>query len=120
MVESLIAAIGNWWPLFALGVAVLGVGRWVRVATYDKFPPAMWWRQTWTNWVVKHNHQAWNDLMYCPWCLTPWVALVCIGWFMLSFTVVWIAWTWWLFWGWGAIAYLISMVIVRDEPASND
>lgn len=119
MGEAMIQAVGPWWFLWAILVAALGVGRWTRLVTYDKFPPAMWVRQKWTDSVVKHNHQAWNDLAYCPWCFGPWLTLICIGWFALTFTAAWVAWAWWLFWGWGALAYVVSMIIVRDEPSGD-
>lgn len=117
MKEAILEALGPWWFVLAIAVAVLGVGRLVRVLTYDKFPPAMWWRRTWSKWVERHNHSDWEILFYCPWCLPPWVALVCGGWFALGFVAEWVAWAWWIFWGWLAISYVISMVIVRDEPA---
>lgn len=117
---GIVEAVGPWWWLVAVAVAVLGVGRLTRVVTYDKFPPAMWLRQRWTDWVVKHRHEAWNVLFYCPWCMAPWLMALCGGWFALTFTAAWVAWTWWIFWGWLALAYVTSMVIVRDEPAGGD
>jgi hypothetical protein len=114
--QALIEAVGPWWFILAIAVAVLGVGPQTRVVTYHLFPPAKWLRQKWTDWVVKHNHQDWYILFSCPWCMPPWLLLICGGWFALSFTAVWIAWAWWLFWGWLALSYVISMVIVRDEP----
>lgn len=113
MVEAIVGL--GWWLAVAVLVAVLGVGRWVRLVTYDQFPPAAWWRQQWAGFTK--NHEDWGNLMFCPWCLTPWMMLVAMGWFLLSLQVVWIAWAWWLFWGWGALSYVTSMVIVRDEPA---
>jgi hypothetical protein len=83
--------------------------------TYDKFPPAVWVRERYETWTVKHNHGDWADLLFCPWCFTPWLFLVCIGWFMLTFYVPWLAWAWWLFWGWGAVSYAASIVISYDQ-----
>lgn len=115
MAEALIEAVGPWWFLWAFGVAFMGVGRWSRLVTYDKFPPAVWVREHWETWTVTHKHGDWADLLFCPWCFTPWLMLVCIGWFALTFTAVWVAWLWWLFWGWGAISYLTSIVISYDQ-----
>ena len=117
MTDALIAAVGPWWFLWAVPVAVLGVGRWSRLVTYDRFPPAGWWRQTWSD--LTKNHDEWTNLFFCPWCFTPWLMLVCIGWFLLGFTAVWIAWAWWLFWGWGALAYVASIILAYDEPAQK-
>lgn len=117
MGQMIMEAVGPWWFVWALAVAVLGVGRLVRVITYDSFPPAAAFRRWWTRWTMDHNHGDWEILFRCPWCLPPWIVLICGGWFALSFLAEWVAWTWWLFWGWLAITYVISMVIVRDEPA---
>jgi hypothetical protein len=107
----------------AVAVAVLGVGRFVRVAIYDAFPPAVWLRIQWdtlTDSPRRPRLQSWNKLMHCPWCLTPWVMLACIGWFFAGLEVAWIAWVWWLFWGWLALSYVATMIYLRDEPREND
>lgn len=122
MGQALIEAVGGWWWILAIAVAILGVGRLSRVVTHDLFPPAIWLRQTWTNWTVKHGHQAWTSLFYCWWCFTPWLMAVCIAWFALTFAPgwEWTAWAWWLLWGWLAVSYLASIILARDEPASPD
>lgn len=103
-------------PLFALVIlltAVLGVGRLVRVITYDQFPPSIWWRDTWRRIT---NDGPWAKLFTCFWCLPFWVVLVNFGWFYAGTFVDWIAIAWWVFWGALAVAYLASMVIARDSP----
>ena len=96
-------------------VAVLGVGRFVRIIIFDAFPPAVWFRIKWDDLTHK---SSWNKLFHCPWCLIPWVMLASIGWFFGGlYGPVWIAWAWWLFWGWLALAYVATMIYVRDEPA---
>lgn len=105
----------GFWLIPAVLVAVLGVGRIARLVTHDTFPPAAWARQTWTKITLKHPD--WNVLFYCFWCFSPWVMLICLGWFLLSLQVAWIAWAWWLFWTWMALSYLAAMVTARDEPA---
>lgn len=115
MAEALMSM--GWWLVAAVLVAILGVGRWVRLVTYDTFPPMVWVREKW--YKAMKDRSNWSDLLFCPWCFTPWLMLVCIGWFLLSLSVVWVAWAWWLFWGWGALAYVASMVIVRDEPKED-
>ena len=114
--ETLVDAVGPWWPIWALGVAILGSGRLTRLLVHDVFPPAMWWRQKWSDWVVKHKHEDWGDLFFCWWCLGPWITLACIASFFLTFLALWVAWVWWLFWGWLTVAYVVSMVVARDEP----
>ena len=109
----------EWILAIAALVAVLGVGRWSRLVTYDTFPPAVWLRGRWAAWTDKSDRRrAWGDLLFCPWCFTPWLMLICIGWFLGSIYVTWLAWAWWLLWTWGALSYVASMVLARDEPAS--
>lgn len=119
MSDFFVTAVGPWWPVWAALVVILGAGRWSRVLTYDKFPPAAWLRQKWADWTVRHNHDGWTDLLFCPWCATPWIVLIAIGTFFLTFTAVWVAWVWWIFWGWGALAYVASIVIAYDQPADS-
>lgn len=117
--NELIEAVGIWWWALAIVVLILGPARLSRIVTHDKFPPAAWLRQKWTDWVVAHNHESWGPLLFCFWCFTPWVVLVAIGWFALSFLAAWIAWTWWLFWGWLALSYVASIVMAYDEPSGS-
>lgn len=103
--------------VIAILVMILGVGRLTRVIVHDDFPPAMWWRDVWRSLT---NDGPWSKLFLCWWCLSFWVALVSIGWFIAGLFVVWIAWTWWIFWGALAVSYAATMVIVRDEPTNNE
>lgn len=105
----------GWWLIPAVLVAILGAGRLARLITHDTFPPAAALRQLWTN--AMKGHEDWVILAFCFWCATPWIMLVAIGWFLLSINIVWIAWAWWLFWGWLALSYVASMIVARDEPA---
>ena len=106
--------VGPWWLVLAVLTAVLGVGRWTRLAVFDEFPPAMWVRATWTK--LTKNHASWTKLIYCWWCFAPWMMLVAIGWFWVGFQVEWVMVAWWLFFGWGALSYASSMIVARDEP----
>lgn len=90
-------------------VAILGVGRLVRVLTHDDFPPAIWGRIKWDT-ITKDG--PWSKLAHCFWCATPWVMAVCIAWAYLSS----LNWAWFLFWGWLGLSYVASMIIARDEP----
>lgn len=99
--------------LLTLATAVLGVARLVRAVVYDDFPPFVWWRNLWVKWT---DGTGWQSLFTCWWCLSFWAALACIGWWIGGLYLVWVAWGWWIFWGGLAVAYLATMVIVRDEP----
>jgi hypothetical protein len=106
-------ALPNWLVLaLAILVAVLGVGRASRILTYDDFPPAMWLRMKW-DWITRDG--SWGKLLRCQWCATPYIMAVCVAWFFLGQTILWVAGAWWFFWGILALAYVASMVIVRDE-----
>jgi len=102
----------GWLIAAAIAVAVLGVGRLSRILTYDDFPPAMAIRDWWTGLAP----YAWRKLVTCYWCATPWIMLACIGWFAAGLWVEWIAYAWWIFWGWLALSYASSIIIARDEP----
>lgn len=114
MIDAVVEAVGPWWLVVAVLVAVLGVGRWTRLLVFDKFPPAAWVRQKWAD--LTKDRGDWALLLFCWWCAGPWIMLVCIGWFWLSFSAPWIAIAWWLFFGWGALSYVSSMIVARDEP----
>lgn len=107
--------LGAWWPLAAIVVAVLGTGRVARLLTYDTFPPTKAIRTWWYN-RTQDREDDWKDLLFCPFCIAPWITVLCGAHFALGYTAVWIAWSWWIFWGWLAIAYLAAMVVARDTP----
>lgn len=114
MVADITQAVGPWWVIIAALVAVLGIGRMARLLTFDTFPPAKALR-TW--WYERTKGKAdWADLMFCPFCIAPWLTVLCLGHFALGYTAVWIAWSWWLFWGWLALAYVAAMVVSYDQP----
>jgi hypothetical protein len=99
--------------VLAILTAILGVARLTRAIVHDDFPPSIWWRMKWSEWT---HDGPWSKLFLCWWCLSFWVALFCIGWFLIGMLVPWIGWAWWIFWGGLSIGYLAAMVIVRDEP----
>ena len=106
--------IDDHWIIFiAIIVAIVGVARLTRAIVHDDFPPFVWWRIKWSTWT---KDGPWAKLFHCWWCLSFWVALVCIGWFLLTAVHVFFLWTWWIFWGGLALSYLATMLIVRDEP----
>ncbi|UDL15394.1 membrane protein [Microbacterium phage Pepe25] len=102
--------------LLTLVTAVLGVARLTRVMVYDDFPPSKWWREKWVEWT---DGTGWQMLFICWWCLSFWIALVCVGWWIGALFVPGLGWAWWIFWGALAIGYVAPMIIVRDEPAER-
>lgn len=101
----------------AIVVAVLGVGRLTRAIVYDDFPPSVWWRIKWAE--ITHDG-PWKKLFTCWWCLSFWVSLVCIGWFLLIDLHPVISYSWWIFWGALAVSYAATMIIVRDTPNDQE
>lgn len=99
--------------LVHVAVAALGVARLVRAIVYDDFPPSVWWRDRWESWT---DGTGWQNLFMCWWCLSFWVALACIGWYIAGLYFLWVAWAWWIWWGGLALGYLAPMIIVRDQP----
>lgn len=103
--------------LLAIAVIVLGSGRLVRVIYYDAFPPSTWLRLKWDALTDRPGYLGeWNKLLHCPWCLSFWITLGCVGWLIGGWYVGWLMFAWWVFWGTLAASYLATMVIVRDEP----
>ena len=103
--------------VLAIIVGLFGVGRLTRVVVYDDFPPAVWWR---IKWAEITNDGPWKKLFTCWWCLSFWVALVCIGWFLLIDIHPIFQFSWWIFWGALALSYAATMIIVRDTPKDQE
>jgi hypothetical protein len=99
-----------WLPL-ALIVAVIGAARLTRLITHDSFPPIARLRA----WYEDRVPEDWGMLVHCHWCMGPWMTLIAIGTFLLTFTWPPIAWVWWLFYGWMALSYLVSQYVHFDE-----
>lgn len=94
--------------VLAIAVGVLSTARLTRLVTQDTFPPSIWLR---IKWDTRTQDTAWNPLLHCHWCFAPW-AMVPVGlWGVLSD----MHWSWWMFNGWLAGAYLASMIVERDE-----
>jgi hypothetical protein len=111
-----VGALTWWQAILAVIVAVVGAARLTRILTYDDYPPAIAIRVWWQG-VTKDG--PWAKLVTCPWCAGPWIMLICLGWFLLSFVAPWLGWTWWLFWGWLALSYWTSQYVHFDEGKSE-
>lgn len=106
-----------WWQTaLAVLVAIIGSARLTRVITYDDFPPSVWFRVWFRSWAK----EDWHKLVECPWCMGPWVTLVAIGTFLLTFVHPAFAWLWWLFWAWMAMSYLVSQYVYWDEGKPDE
>ena len=96
--------------LAALVVGLLSTARLTRLITQDSFPPAVWLRVKWDDLT---DGTGWNVLLHCHWCLSPWLVIPVGLWGLLSDFHV----SWWLFNGWLAAAYVVAMIVERDEVA---
>lgn len=103
----------DWFEWVAAAVvAVLGVARLTRLTAEDNFPPAMWVRD---RWIAQFQSSNWSELAICPFCQAPYHAAIAGLW-------AWATdfhWTWWVFYGWLAVAYVAAMVVARDIPAEE-
>lgn len=99
------------WPelLAAVVVGTLGVARLTRLVVDDDWPVILWFRRMWDR---MWKQSPWVALIECPFCVSPYIAAASIAWAVLSD----LHWSWWLFHGWLAVAYLAAMLNVRDIP----
>lgn len=112
--------VPDWFvSVLALLVGVLGVARLTRIVVYDEFPPSVWLRMTVTHALENRGPyaRAWGKIVTCWWCLSPWLFLVCILWWMLLIPLhPFFMYAWWAWWGMLAGGYAATMLIVRDTP----
>lgn len=95
----------------AFVVGTIAVARMTRLVVDDDWPPMLALRRAWD----RHVHGSWAPLVECPFCVSPYIAAVTIGWAVLSD----LHWSWWLFHGWLAVAYLAAMLNTRDIPVEE-
>jgi hypothetical protein len=101
--------------------AVITAARLTRLIVHDAWPPTRAFRR----WVKAHTSaDGWQPLVTCPFCLSPWFALTDLLWgyaagvgsststLLPDAAEV----SWWLVNLWLAVAYLASMLVLRDEP----
>jgi hypothetical protein len=89
-------------------VGILSAGRITRLFVHDDFPPVVWLRIKWDD--KTHNSQ-WNKLLHCHWCLSFWVTAPIGLWAWLSRLDT----SWWVFNGIMAAAYVVPMIVERDQ-----
>lgn len=99
--------IHSYWVVAGV-VGVLSAARLTRLLVADEFPPVVWFRIKWDE-ATKDG--SWSKLVHCPWCAAPYFSAIVLAWALLSG----LHWTWWVFNGWLAGAYLASMVVFHDE-----
>lgn len=99
--DALITAV---WTI----VSVLAVARMARLLTIDLWPPVValrvWWREK--------VPAGWDELVDCPWCMSPWFAIPAIWWGVTIDVVP--ADPAWVFAGWLALAYAAGWVAAKE------
>lgn len=98
------------WAIAAV-VAIIGSARVTRLITHDSFPPIAWLRARYED----HVSEDWGELVHCPWCMGPWVTLLCLGWFLWGLFWLPAFCAWILFWVWMSMSYLVSQYVHFDE-----
>jgi hypothetical protein len=114
-----VITLDNWWPLtLAVIVAVLAVTRATRLIVDDSFPPVDAFRL----WFQRKMPGRWAELIDCPWCTAPYLALPAVLWF--ASLIAFPDWTvnhyiWWIVNGWAAISWLAAYLTMRDVPPES-
>lgn len=107
-----VTALSPFVLIAAVIVGVLGVARLTRLVVLDTWPPIaairMWWyRRT----MDKDGDEGpWYALVSCPYCAAPYITAVVLAWALLTD----LHWSWWVFNGWLAAAYVASIIVVKD------
>jgi hypothetical protein len=70
-----VPSVAGTFPWWACLVDVLTVARLTRLATRDKLPPVLNLRQN----LLARTAGPWKQLWVCPWCMSPWIAVVVLG-----------------------------------------
>ena len=100
----------EWW-VYALAalVSVIGVGRIVRLITYDKFPPMIALRERW----IEITHDGpWSQLVKCGFCLSVWITPISWAWAWASN----LHWSWWAAHLLVTCMYLSAILVAYDQP----
>jgi len=107
-----IGDIAWWQATLATIITVVGAARLTRILTIDDYPPSVairiWWQK-----ITRDG--SWAKLVTCPWCAGPWITLIAIASFLVSFTTPLLGWAWWLFWGWLTLSYWVSQYVYFDQ-----
>lgn len=101
--------LSHWTQFWACVIGVLSVARTARLLIWDDYPPTIWLRIKWDD---ATDGSAWNKLMHCQFCLSPYLAAGLLAWFWLSDG----HWTWWVANGVWAGSYLAASYVAYDQP----
>lgn len=100
----------------AVLVGIVSSARLTRLLTADLFPPIVWFRIRWDNWMEDHGKEDWKKLFHCHWCMSLWTTIPVVLWGWLSDLHI----SWWIVNLILAMSYVNAMVVERDEIPSED
>lgn len=112
----------------ALLLGTLASARATRLITHDAWPPMAWARTRAETILGRHGTAGadWAVGVTCPFCVAPYVVAANLAWCLAAGALTDLTWTggsvwswagaWWVLNTWAAVAYVASMVVVRDEP----
>lgn len=102
-------------PAVLLVIAVLSVARLARLITHDTWPPMEWARPR-----IARRLKGWAELVICPFCVAPYLTVVQMLWFWLTYrqgveSDVFV-WGWLIPNLWWALSYVAAIVVAYDQP----
>lgn len=110
-----------YWVAVAI-ITVTASARLTRLATYDQFPPVLWLREAYAEFMDKtERRRGWQVLAYCGYCASFWLTLIVVVWADLS--GVFEGWTrdpslwasgWWFLMGTLGASYLAAILMKND------
>lgn len=95
----------------AVIVGILSSARITRLITQDVFPPIVWIRIKWDEWIEDHDKADWGKLLHCHWCFSFWATSAVVLWGWMSDLHI----SWWIVNLTLAMSYVAAMVVERDE-----
>lgn len=101
--------------VLAVVVGIISVARTARLIVWDEYPPTVWLRIKWDDWT---HRSAWNKLLHCQFCLTPYLTAGLFIWYLIAErngSDLGLA-IWWIANGIWAASYLAAIVVAYDQP----
>lgn len=102
---------------------IVSVSRLTRLATWDKFPPALWLRYKFAD---ATDGTGWGLLAFCGYCASFWIAAVVVIWGLYAGvyqtpvetrdSTQW----WWIVNGILAASYLAAILMAHDGDDGDD
>lgn len=104
----------TWEHAVAVLIGIVSVARTARLVVWDDYPPTMWLRDRWDR---ATGESAWNKLLHCQFCITPYMSAVMLAWWWFAERAggVWDN-VWWIVNGVWAASYIAASWVAYDQP----